>query len=869
MKAIIMAGGEGSRLRPLTCARPKPMVPIVNSPCLEHIVNLLRDQGISEIGVTLQYMPDEIRNYFGTGKDFGVNLHYFVEEIPLGTAGSVKNAASFLDETFIVISGDAVTDCSLQEAVAFHKEKGALVTIVLAEVTCPLEYGVVIMTEEGKITRFLEKPGWGEVFSDQVNTGIYILEPEILDYIEADQQVDFAKDVFPKLLSMGKGMYAITIRGKYWCDIGTIEQYAQAHLDILEGRARLALPGTERSPGVWLGERSAVDQSARLTPPVVIGEGCTIGPQAEIGPGTVLGREVRVGRGASVKRSVVWDGALIDAAAELRGAVIGWRGCVQTAASCFEGSVVGDRSVVGERCVVRPGVKIWPGKWVEKGTRLSASLVWGHSARTHFFGSRGVAGDLGSEINPEIAARIGAAVGSVTDGRFSLGTDGHPASRMVKHAVLSGLLATGIQTVDLGSLILPVHRFGIRVLSLNGGVHIYRCGPDKIMLRFFNDRGIDFSRSEQRRVEGMLSREEYRYATSAQIAGTEYYPDLDSAYRDCLLGFLDCQVARRARLRIAVDYQPERWGRLLPEVLDALGCSAVGLTGGGDQPLARGGDQPLARSEMLAAAGRLGQLVRDKGAHLGAVLDLAGEEMVLVDERGTVVQEDRQSALAAAITLQVNDAAALVLPVTAPEAMVEQARRCGGVRRTKTAPWAQLQAALAEDVVGSQRRFPQFFFANDALAGLGMVLEHLARAGRPLSLLISELPGFATASREVRVAWDERGKVLRRLAAEAEAKIAEVQREEMPEGIKLRHPEGWALVLPDADEPVCRVFGESFNQETAESITDMYVQKIQEICSQETGGTDRVVSEQEGAGRDSAGRDGTDRGAAGPTRADS
>jgi mannose-1-phosphate guanylyltransferase/phosphomannomutase len=229
MKAIIMAGGEGSRLRPLTCARPKPMVPIVNRPCMEHIVSLLRSQEIREIGVTLQYLPEEIRNYFGDGKDFGVNLHYYIEDVPLGTAGSVENAASFLDETFIVISGDAVTDCSLQEAVAFHKERGALVTIVLTEVTCPLEYGVVITTKEGRITRFLEKSGWEEVFSDQVNTGIYILEPEVLDYIEANQQVDFSKDVFPKLLAMGKDMYAIVIKGKYWCDIG------MTHTKVIQG----------------------------------------------------------------------------------------------------------------------------------------------------------------------------------------------------------------------------------------------------------------------------------------------------------------------------------------------------------------------------------------------------------------------------------------------------------------------------------------------------------------------------------------------------------------------------------------------------------------------------------------------------------
>jgi len=822
MKAIIMAGGEGSRLRPLTCARPKPMVPIVNRPCMEHIVNLLRDHGIREIGVTLQYLPEEIQNYFGDGKDFGVNLRYYIEDTPLGTAGSVKNAASLLDETFIVISGDAVTDCSLEEAVAFHKEKGALVTIVLTEVTCPLEYGVVITTKEGKITRFLEKPGWGEVFSDQVNTGIYILEPEVLDYVEANQPVDFSKDVFPRLLARGKDMYAVVIKGKYWCDIGTIEQYVQAHFDILEGSAQLALPGTESQPGVWLGDRVVVDQTARLMPPVVIGDGCTIGPQVEIGPGAVLGRDVRVGRGASVKRSVIWDGALIDEAAELRGTVVGWRGRVKAATSCFEGSVVGDRSVVGERCVIKPGVKIWPEKWVEKGTRLSASLVWGQSARPHFFGSRGITGDLITEINPEIAARLGAAVGSVKSGRLSICTDGRPAPQMIRQALLSGLLATGVKVVDFGNLTLPAHRYGIRALRLGGGVHVCHRGLEKISLRFFNDQGIDFSRSEQRTVEGMLNREEYRYVPCQQIAASEYYPDINRAYLNYLLGFLDSNTTKRARLKVAVNYDPERLGYLLPPLFDTLGCEAA--------TFAIDWRQAQTSSEMLTSAEQFGALVREKGAHLGAVIDSDGESQVLIDEQGRVVQEDRLMSLLTLITLDGNQSASLALPVTMPEAVVEYARRRGGsVVRTKSAPWALMQAALNDEVVSSQRRFPQFFFYGDALAALGMIIEHLARDGRPLSQLLEELPGYATASREVEVTWDDKGRVLRKLAEDA----GETQTE-MPEGIKLRHPDGWALVLPDADEPVCRVFAESFNQETAESLTDMYVKKIQDICGQDT-----------------------------------
>ena len=219
MKAIVMAGGKGTRLRPLTCKQPKPMVPIAGRPMVEYILALLKQYRFTDIGMTLFYLPELITNYFGDGREFGVNLRYFVEETPLGTAGSVKNAEAFLDETFLVISGDALTDINLAEALVFHRARRALVTIVLTKVTNPLDYGVVITEEDGRIKRFLEKPGWGEVFSDTVNTGIYLIEPEVFRYYEKDQAVDFSKDLFPLLLKAGEPLYGYMwprVTGPMW-----------------------------------------------------------------------------------------------------------------------------------------------------------------------------------------------------------------------------------------------------------------------------------------------------------------------------------------------------------------------------------------------------------------------------------------------------------------------------------------------------------------------------------------------------------------------------------------------------------------------------------------------------------------------------
>ena len=196
MKAVVMAGGEGNRLRPLTSNQPKPMVPVVGKPCMEHILELLREHGMNEVIVTVAFLPQAIRSYFGEGETLGMQIGYSVEESPLGTAGSVRLTAKQLDETFLVISGDALCDVDLSALVAFHKEKGAAVTIGLKSVENPLEFGIVVTDEEGRIERFLEKPSWGQVFSDTINTGIYVMEPEVLKHVPGDRPYDFSKELF-------------------------------------------------------------------------------------------------------------------------------------------------------------------------------------------------------------------------------------------------------------------------------------------------------------------------------------------------------------------------------------------------------------------------------------------------------------------------------------------------------------------------------------------------------------------------------------------------------------------------------------------------------------------------------------------------
>ncbi len=318
MKAVVMAGGEGTRLRPLTSNQPKPMVPIVGKPCMEHILELLALHGFEDVIVTVAFLPQAIRSYFGDGESLGLRIEYSVEESPLGTAGSVRLASDRLDETFLVISGDALCDVDLTKLVDFHRERGAAVTIGLKAVDNPLEFGIVVTDEDGRIERFLEKPSWGQVFSDTINTGIYVMEPEVLRHIPDDRPYDFSKELFPLLLEMGRPLYGYTMDG-YWQDIGNLDQFRQANFDALDELVKLNIPGIRLRGNVWIGEGVEIDDVEGVEGPAFLGNYCRISPDASVGPYSVLSKSVTLRERARTVRSVVDSSTHIGRSALIEG----------------------------------------------------------------------------------------------------------------------------------------------------------------------------------------------------------------------------------------------------------------------------------------------------------------------------------------------------------------------------------------------------------------------------------------------------------------------------------------------------------------------------------------------------------------------
>jgi mannose-1-phosphate guanylyltransferase/phosphomannomutase len=818
MKVIIMAGGEGSRLRPLTCDRPKPMVPIMNRPMMEHIVSLLKRFGLTDIGVTLQYLPEQIQNYFGDGREFGVQMQYFIEDSPLGTAGSVKNSGTFLDETFLVISGDALTDFDLQKAIEFHRQKGSVATLVLTSVETPLEYGVVIADDAGRIVQFLEKPSWGEVFSDTVNTGIYILEPEVLQYIPEGTMFDFAKDLFPLLMSKGYPLYGYVAEG-YWCDIGNLEQYHEAHLDILQGKVHTVLLERELSPGVYVGENAVIEDGAQISAPVLIGNGARIAKGAKVESYSVIGPNSLVDTDASVKRGLTWRNTYIGQRSQIRGAILCNRVQVLQGSSVFQGTVVGDDSIIEENCTVKPNIKIWPHKRIESGSTVSESLIWGTKPAKTLFGSNGISGIVNLEITPELVAKLSVAYGSLMGegSQVVISSDDWKASRMLKDAAMAGLLSAGVRVYDLGVTVTPVTRQAVKQLDVKGGIHfqLSRETNTHTRIKFFDSEGLDLAKGWERKLEQTYLREDFKRIKGMDVGESVTLTNYTEYYLESLLRSLDLPVFQNKKRQVLLAYPTPWLYSLVVPLLQQLNCEVLTISAPAGEPLT-----------VRALEDRftdVSQAVRQLGADFGVVMDANAENLVLFDRQGKVVADELFLALSSLIVFRSAKGRAIAVPITAPAVIEQLANKFEGrVLRTKTAPRYLMEALSSEEMTGG--KYDPFTLSFDAIASLTKILEFLATEDTGLTELLETIPLFFLHKRDVDCSWGVKGAVMRRLIEETRNYDVELL-----DGVKVRHQDGWALVLPDSERPVYRVYGEGYSAETAEELTDLYVKKIKAI----------------------------------------
>jgi len=368
MKAVILVGGEGTRLRPLTCNTTKAMVPILNKPLMEHLIRYLREHRIRDIILAMSYLPDHIQGYLGDGADLDVHLTYLTEEQPLGTAGAVKNAEAFLDEPFFVLNGDIITGIDLTEMMSRHRKIKPKMSIALTPVDNPAIYGVVETDAQGMVERFVEKPSWEQVTTNVINAGIYIFEPEVLNYIPPSTPSTFEHHLFPLLLKRGEPILSYP-SDTYWIDIGTPEKYLKLHHDVLSGQApSLSSYFGKTNNEVQIGSNSTIHPSAEISGPVLIGEGGIIAKGAQIKGPAVLGPRCQVAEDALVEGAILWHDSKVGKKAILRNCIVASHSYIQEESQVLDNCVLGDNVVVGRNNKLAQGIKIWPDKRIAAGT---------------------------------------------------------------------------------------------------------------------------------------------------------------------------------------------------------------------------------------------------------------------------------------------------------------------------------------------------------------------------------------------------------------------------------------------------------------------------------------------------------------------
>lgn len=774
MKAVILAGGRGTRLHPLTSRLPKPLVPLLGKPAIRHILDLLREHGVEEAVVTTGFRARMLEEALEDVE--APLLHFSREKTPLGTAGGVRNAVRLLapepGEPLLVISGDAMCDFDLTAAGEFHRTSGAAVTLLGYRVVDPREYGLICADETGRVLSFVEKPSYAGCVSDLANTGIYLLSPEALEQIPEDRPSDFARDIFPALLAQGKPLFAWEAEG-YWRDIGDVGSYLACQEDMLAGRVRFRLDSRREGENWLSGDLPAGEYELR--PPVCIGRNVTIGRGAVLGPGCVLGDHVRIGAGARVDRSVVGDGVFVGDRAGLEQALICPGALLEEDSTVEPLGVVGANAIVRRDAVIGAGVRVWAERMVDEGVNLRQDLRSG-AARELIIGEDGFSGGVDGELTPEACLHIGMSVaGLPVEGAegsppaVGVGWGAKGASGALASAVTAGILAAGGNAWSFGECLESQFDFCLSKSRADYGVFIDAGYMARV--RVAGPAGLPLCREQERQLEQAVNHRGYRRAVPEETGGIVRMEHLARLYPHEIIR--QCS-APLGSLRLQVRSVSRRARTTLEEVLRQLSCRV--------EP---NGEEGLA--VLLAADGRTAELRCGR----------------------TVLPPERM--LAAACLTELSRGKPVSLPVTAPRTidLLGEWYEAPVLRYRESGEGDGEARALAA-------RQP---FLRDGLLMTVRVLSFLAAREMTLSELDRLLPDFRVGSRLVPLSAPgmRPGHLLGRLrAAYGGVPLGGM------EGLELQSGEARALVRPLKTGKGLVILTESYQSETAAELCDRF-----------------------------------------------
>ncbi|MTI69527.1 MAG: nucleotidyl transferase [Firmicutes bacterium] len=816
IKAVVMAGGKGTRLRPLTCDLPKPMVPILNKPIMEYSIELLRKYGIKDIAVTMAYLPSVITDYFTTGDHWGVNLKYYIEKSPLGTGGSVKNADDFLDDTFIVISGDALTDIDISKAIKFHKEKNSKATLLLKKESVPLEYGVIITDEDDKIVRFLEKPSWGEVFSDTINTGIYILEPEVLDYFNKGENFDFSKDLFPKLLEDKIPMYGYVIEN-YWSDVGDLNSYKDTQFDILKGKVNLSFSESQIEKGIWIGEGSTIGNAVNLEPPVYIGKNCHIDNDTTLGPFTIIGDNSEIKYKNSIERSIIWKNTRISNNSQIKGSVICSNVALKERVNLYEDSVIGSGSELANEVVIKPNIKIWPHKKIDENTVANQNMVWGTKVSKTLFGFRDISGEINIDITPEFASKLGSSFASTLKGddTYVVSSDDTNASRSIKNSLVSGILSTGGGIIDITEGSVAMNRFAVRHYKASGGIHVRMDDSElnKVHIEIIDSHGANIDRNTERKIENIFNREDFERCNRDRIKDIIRVNNFSSLYIRYGLDLMkDIDKIKIKNPKLIISSRSSNILNYAKKFLEDLGCEIQ---------IDNSINKYTSVKDYLTS---ISSEVVDIKADMGIIFSENGENLILIDNKGTIIDKEKYMALISLIALREDNKSKLVVPYNSPRIIEKIANEHNtNVIRTKSNPSDVMRKMITNN---KNTQLLQYVLYFDGIWGSGKIIDFLVKRDINLSVLIDEIPDFHFVKQEIECHWKDKGRVIREVIEEHKDEDIELF-----EGVKINSDKGWALILPDSEKPLFNVYTEGFSEEYAKELSTVFSDKVKSLLN--------------------------------------
>ena len=832
MKAIVMAGGFGTRLRPLTIDVPKPMVPIGNLPMMEHVVSLLVRHGITDVTSLLYFQPEKIRDHFKDGAAFGVNMDYILPDDDYGTAGAVRCALSNADEPVLVISGDLVTDFDLSEAITWHAGKKADATLLLTRMENPLAYGIVITDDDGRIIRFLEKPSWGEAFSDTINTGIYILEPSAIQLIPPKTNFDFSQNLFPLLLQREMGLYGKTMKG-YWKDVGNVGEYRRAHADFFNGNLdlELKLDSTPIDGGsLYQGANALIGDGVVFSGRVVLGHDVKIEAGAQI-ENCVIGHRTRIGPGGKLDNSIVWSDCNIGAESVLSGSVVCDSARIGRNVQLLDDVIVSNNTVIGDGATVKANCKIWPGKTVDPGAIVSTSMVWGDRWNRELFTDSKITGLALTEITPEMTVKVGAAFGAYLGRGSSVVTsrDASDGSRLLKRGLIAGLLAAGVNVADLETLPIPVVRYGLTRGNYGAGIYVRHSPLDyrQIDCIFFDGSGLDLPTAKLKKVERMYFGEDFERAALDDIGHLDMPSHLLEDYREEFLQNLDDELIRQAGFKVVIDHSNGSSSQIFPTLFTQLGISAVELNA--NQNPRKFSSSP---EEMAQAMVQMSSIVTSLHADIGFLLNPAAEKLAIIDESGRPVDAQLMLLIVLHLFLQLNEAKKVAVPVAASMGVEDIAAEYGvEVVRVGNDHLSMMEIFRRGDVdfVGGTRGgfiFPGFQMGADAMLATVKILEMMAKTRSRFGALRDKYSYLERQAVSVPCPWTKKGTVMRELILDSQDK-----ERQLVDGVRIREDTGWVLLAPDREAGAFNIFAETKSKEATAELIARYqdlVEKWQE-----------------------------------------